>query len=325
MQTESSQKTILIIGINSFLGSNLAEFLKNDHNIVGTYFNYNFKMPNVLTLPCNVTIKEEVLRTVEFVRPHFIFYCAGYSSAQVAAQYPHMAEALNANGLYNIADAAQRVSARLFYFSSHHVLSGADKLFNEMDSSDPLTHLGKTQAHAEFYLQKSSLNYVVLRSGVLYGRGINPNRRAWFDTLESSLHKKENLLCDNDSKQGFLDIYYLCMIIKILIDRNVQNRLLHLSSQNVMSYYEFAKLYADIFGIKGASIEAGKWPRPLISSMNAEKNGEKPVYKLDSLNLETLLKIKMPTVRESLEFTKERMAGKSIAPQSRLRLIEERE
>jgi dTDP-4-dehydrorhamnose reductase len=39
-------------------------------------------------------------------------------------------------------------------------------------------------------------------------------------------------------------------------------------------------------------------------------------YKLDILNLEGLLKIKMPTVRESLEFTYSRLHGTKHVPKN---------
>lgn len=321
MESESSKRTILIFGINSFLGSSLAEFFKHDHRVVGTYYNYNFKIDGVLSLPCNVVLKEDVQRVTETVRPDIIFYCLGHFSSQAAAQYPLLAEAINTNGLYLVADAAQRASARLFYFSSHHVLSGAVKNFTEIDNADPLTHLGKTQAQAEFYLQKSSLNYVIIRSGVLYGRGINPIRKSWFDTLEETMGKKEALVCDDSTKQGFLDVNYLAMVLKMLIDRNVQNRLLHFSSQDIMSYFEFAELYKEIFGLKNVRLESGRWPRPLLKSMSAEKYGDNPIFKLDSLNIETLLKIKLPTVRESLNFTRERLDIKNSVSTKNLTLV----
>ena len=55
------KKTILIFGLSSFLGSNLADFFKKDYRIVGTYNKNTVKIPGILTIPCDVLVKEEVL------------------------------------------------------------------------------------------------------------------------------------------------------------------------------------------------------------------------------------------------------------------------
>jgi dTDP-4-dehydrorhamnose reductase len=54
------RKTVLIIGVNSFVGSNLAEFFRKDYRVVGTYHKKNHPLPGILTLPCDVLNKEEV-------------------------------------------------------------------------------------------------------------------------------------------------------------------------------------------------------------------------------------------------------------------------
>lgn len=307
-------KTILIIGINSFVGSNLAEFLKNDFRIVGTYHKRYQPIPGVLSLPCDVMNKDEIALVLYALKPDAILYCAGLSSLLECSRLPNTSDALNSAGLFNVAEVAPRYNARVIYFSSHYVFSGVNKSYNEMDNPEMVTQLGKSQSSSEFYLQKSSLNYLIIRCCKLYGRGISVLRNSWFEILQKNVEKNIPLNLDSYVEQGFLDVNYLGMILKMCLDKNITNRLINFSSQDVMSYYEFAQAYVEIFNRSSSSISKSKWHFPMIGGGQAP--GEKLTYKLDVLNLEGMLKIKMPTIRESLELTLSRFHGAKTSGQA---------
>lgn len=312
--TQDKRKTILILGINSFLGSNLAEFFRKDYRVVGTYHKRNQQLPGILTLPCDVLNKDEVQLVLYAFKPDIVLYCVGLTSLRDCADMPNASDAMNSAGLFNVAEIAPRYGARVIYFSSQFVFSGSNKNYNEMDNADVITQYGKSQASSEFYLQKSSLNYLIIRCSKLYGRGVSPLRDSWFEQLQRNLKSSQSAVYDDFVHQGFVDVYYLGMVLKMCIDKNVANRLIHFSSQDTLTYYEFAKLYAEIFHESDGLINKGKWHLPILKSSSVERVEEHLHYKLDVLNIEGLLKIKMPTIRESLEFTLKRLNGNRSSP-----------
>lgn len=303
------RKTILIFGINSFLGSNLAEFFRKDYRVVGTYHKKIQPLPGILSLPCDVLNKDEVQLVLYAFKPDFVLYCVGLTSVKDCADMPNASDALNSSGLFNVAELAPRYGARIIYFSSQYVFSGNNRNYNEMDNADVITHYGKSQAATEFYLQKSSLNYLIIRCSKLYGRGVSPLRNTWFEILQKNIKYNESAIYDNFVSQGFVDVYYLGMVLKMCIDKNVSNRLIHFSSQDIMTHYEFAKLYTEVFGESDGLLNKGKWHMPILKSATVDRVDEHLYFKLDVLNVEGLLKIKMPTIRESLEFTFKRFNG----------------
>lgn len=308
---QDKRKTILIVGINSFVGSNLAEFFRKDYRVVGTYHKKIQQLPGVLTLPCDVLNKDEVQLVLYAFKPDIVLYCVGLTSLQDCADMPNGSDALNSAGLFNMAEMAPRYGSRIIYFSSQYIFSGANKNYNEMDNADVITQYGKSQASSEFYLQKSSLNYLIIRCSKLYGRGVSPLRDTWFEQLQKNIKKSQTVAYDDYIHQGFLDVYYLGMVLKMCIDKNISNRLIHFSSQDTMTYYEFAKTYAEVFHESTGLISAGKWHFPILKNTMMDKIEEKLYYKIDVLNIEGLLKIKMPTIRESIEFTQRRLHGVS--------------
>ena len=111
------RKTVLIIGVNSFIGSNLAEFFRKDYRVVGTYHKKNHPLPGILTLPCDVLNKDEVQLVLYAFKPDFVLYCAGLTSLNDCAETPNLCDAVNSSGLFNVGEIAPRYGARVVYFS----------------------------------------------------------------------------------------------------------------------------------------------------------------------------------------------------------------
>lgn len=303
------KKTILIFGVSSLLGSSLTEFLKKDYRVVGTYYNAKVSIPGVLTLPCDVLDKDQVQLMVYAFKPDITLYCIGVASVYACSKSEELADALNASGLFNVTESCGRYRSQVIYFSSNFVFSGEGKNYMEMDIPDANTALGKTQASSEFFIQKTSLNYLVFRCCRLYGRGVDPLKMNWFYTLQKKISGREKFSCDDYVRVGFLDVYYLAMVVKIAIEREVTNRLFQISTSDQMSYYEFAKTYCEIFGESSDMLSKTKWPFPAITSQSMNQMADQLVYKMDISNIEGFLNIELPTVRESIQFTFQRLGG----------------
>ena len=70
-------RTVLIFGVNSFLGSNLAEILRRDFKVIGTYHKNPVSLPGILTLPCDVLAKDEVQLIIYAFKPDITIYAEG--------------------------------------------------------------------------------------------------------------------------------------------------------------------------------------------------------------------------------------------------------
>lgn len=306
-----NKKTILILGISSFVGSSLAEFLKKDFRVVGTYNGTPVQIPGVLTLPCNVLAKEEVQLILFATRPDYTIYAAGMSSIVDCALEEGKADAVNTSGVFNVVEYCQRYKSQIIYISSCFVFSGENKSYLEVDIPDPNTVYGRTQASAEFYIQKTSLNYLVFRSCRLYGRNISHLKTNWFEKLQEYFCEKKTLTADDYINVGFMDVNYLGMIIKICIEKGIANRLFQISSTDKMTYYEFAKTYAKVFGESDHNVAKGRWSYPISATAHSGNTptDNKLYFKLDVSNAEGFLNLKLPTIEESLEFTFRRFKG----------------
>lgn len=305
------KKTILIFGASSFVGSNLIEGLKDDFRIIGTYHKTPLNVPGITCIPCDVHKKDLVSNIVARFQPDITIYAAGLSSLRECQLHPKKADALNSAGAVNCCSAAERYDSKFVYISSCFVLGGDNTDYREGETPFPNNVYGSSLSSTEFYVQRSCLNYLILRCSPLYGRSYNPSHPTWFEHLQSALAKGEPFPADDSVQTGFLDVQIMIRVLKAAIDRNVTNRLFHVSSKDFMSRYEFARLYAKIFRKDEGLIQRvnGKFP----SDKSRGEDGSSYYYRLDTGNIEEFLNTKMPRIEDSLNLSFKRFHSQKSA------------
>ena len=304
-----SKKTVLIYGISSFVGSNIAQFLKKDFNVYGTYNKTPVSYSGITTYRCDVLVKDDVQRIAYRVMPDFTIYSVGLSSVCDCAEFPDLADALNTAGLFTVSEFAARYKSQICVISSSFVFGGENKEYVEIDIPDAITTYGKTFASSEFYIQKTSLNYIIFRCCQLYGQSYRPDRLHNFEKIQKNFLENIPFNADASVITGFLDVTYLAMVLKMCFTDAVMNRLFQVSSKDHMNYYDFIKKYAEIFGVSSSIVGRDKWPFPLELGPGASLNSNDLTFKVDPGNLENYLSIKLPTIEESLKFTQARLHG----------------
>ncbi|MBT3527091.1 MAG: sugar nucleotide-binding protein [Bdellovibrionales bacterium] len=311
-ESESRQKTILIFGISSFVGSNLATFFAQEHKVFGTYRSTPVKIPGILTLPCDALNKDEVNMLFFMVKPDITIHCLGLFSIMKCAETPELADALNTNTVFNITESCQRYKSKLIYISTQHIFLGDNKtVYSELDIPDTNTIYGKTCAAAEFYIQKNSLDYLIFRCCRLYGRSINPLQVTLLEKIQQCSQSGKDAAFDKYNNMGFLDIIYLAMVIRITISKQTTNRLFHLSSIDICTAFEFAMKYSKIFNQPHNNITPGRWPYPVTDQYERGRES-KWQFNLETTNLENYISTKLPTIDESLALTFDRFHGQPI-------------
>ena len=304
------KKTILIFGISSFLGSNLAQSLRDEYRIVGTYYETPVHIKGIFSLKCDVHNKDLCQKVVFLFKPDITIYAVGLTDLESCQEFPKVADALNTAGVFNVSMASERYHSKFVYISSVYLFSGENITYKENDTPMPTSVYGNTIASSEFFIQKSCLNYLILRSCPLFGRSYNSNDLKFIEALDYLESKGERIICDNKVKTGFIDVNLLANYLKLAIEKNITNRLLQIDTQDSMTRYEFAKLYFEIFGGNSSLLAKGDWKFPQTENQLATQNlGDELLFKMDTSNLEIEFNIKAPTIRETLQDFRNRISG----------------
>lgn len=296
------RKTILIFGISSFIGSNLAEILKDKYRVIGTYFKTPVDIPGILSIKCDVHDKDMVQKVVYLFKPDITIYSVGLTRLEDCQDYPKLADALNTAGVFNVSLASERYKSKFVFISSNFIFSGEDTLFRENDTPSPTSVYGNTMASAEFYIQKSCLNYLILRSCPVFGRSYNPNDLKWLEVVDKKAFKADQIICDTKVYHGFLDVWTLAEVLDKAIELNITNRLFQISSSDITNRYEFTKLYTEKVFENSTLLVKGDWKFPRTENqITLQGLGEELKFEMDTYNVEEALDIELPTIEEVVE------------------------
>jgi dTDP-4-dehydrorhamnose reductase len=301
------KQTLLIFGVSSFVGSNLVEMLKEDFRIIGTYHKTPVSIPGVTCIPCDVLKKEYVSNITSRFRPNLTLYAVGMSSLKACQLSPKQSDALNSAGAVNCAAAAERYDSKFIYLSSAFVLGGENTVYREGETPFPNTAYGNSLSSTEFYIQRSCLNYLILRCSTLYGRSYNPAHNNWFESLQTALAKNEPFMADDSVHTGFLDVQIIAKVLKAALAKNVTNRLFHVSSKDFMTKYEFARIYARVFKKDEGLIQKASGLFPIDRNKKRDEISSY-FYRLDTSNIEEFLNTKMPQIEDSLSLSYKRLS-----------------
>jgi len=98
----------------------------------------------------DVTDAGGVRQLVRLRRPTVVIHAAAYTSVDAAESHPELAEAVNAAGTRNVAEAAAEVGARLIHVSTDYVFDGAQSYpYAPEAGPNPLGVYGRTKLLAE--------------------------------------------------------------------------------------------------------------------------------------------------------------------------------
>lgn len=157
----SIKTRVWIVGRSGRLGSALVSILDSKvYEILGTDIT-----------DVDITDLEQAEKYADARRPDIIVNCAAKSDRIWCEENPEDAYALHAVGARNLAIAAERIKAHLFYLSTDFVFDGAsDKPYTEFDQPNPQTIYGKTKLAGEMFTKSHCQHHTILRSSWMYGK-----------------------------------------------------------------------------------------------------------------------------------------------------------
>lgn len=289
--------SIFIFGISSHLGANLANHLKDRYRVIGTYHENELAIPGTLSFQCDIRDKNQVKWLLNKFKPDYVFFCVGIPSMNFCERFPKIAEDITQQGLINVIAASESIGSKLYYFSTSFIFAGENIYYSESENPSPINTYGNIISNAEFFVQRTSFNYLIFRICNIFGRGPSFTSENWFEQVERNARTGETLYCDDHVFSGYLDINTFCKVIEKSLELNVSNRLFQLSSADICSRKDFAEKYEDITNSKiRKTVRDSVYPR-----FESYQNIKKLQFHLSIQNIEETFSLKLPTIEDSLK------------------------
>jgi dTDP-4-dehydrorhamnose reductase len=150
---------ILVVGADGQLGSDVVRLLSPTVEVTARVVD-----------ELDITDRAALRREAEASHPDVIVNCAAYTAVDKAESESDTAYRVNVLGARNVAQAAERIGARVVYFSTDYVFDGAAaEPYVEDAPTGPLSVYGTTKLLGEQATREANPDHLVLRLAWLYG------------------------------------------------------------------------------------------------------------------------------------------------------------
>ncbi len=238
---------ILITGASGQLGTEIQRQLKNGGSALGPVPE---RLKNAIVIPTDVQELDITDRdaTIAFVRRHqpdTIISCAAFTNVDGCETDPEAAFQVNAIGASNLAQAAERINARLIHVSTDYVFRGeGDHPLDESEQIAPKSVYGKTKALGEAYVRDFCHRYFIVRTAWLYGYA----GKNFVKTMVNAGKKFGKLEVVNDqlgNPTNAEDLAHHILKLAVSHDYGVY----HCTGEGICSWYDFASEIIRLAGV----------------------------------------------------------------------------
>jgi dTDP-4-dehydrorhamnose reductase len=197
----------------------------------------------------NLSIPDDIRRTIREVRPQLIINAAAYTAVDQAETDQTMAQAINQEAPELMAVEAKKIGAILLHYSTDYVFDGTKRVpYDEADSTNPINIYGKTKLAGEQAIRSLGVPHLILRTAWVYAT----HGRNFLLTIVRLATEREELRIVSDQVGAPTCAEDLAAATcKILADINKRNRgqfiftevsgTYHMSAAGQTTWYEFAQ------------------------------------------------------------------------------------
>ena len=246
-------RSVLIIGGSGFVGTSLALRMREQFKVFITYRSHPIMIPGVTALPLAADNRNWAKRVVYTAKPDAVIYAAGSNSVEKAEADPRMAEHVHVGGPATASDVSDILQPKFIYLSNCYVFDGSRGNYHETDTVLPDMALGKSKLGGENFIRGRSLNWVVVRSAPLIGRG-NSLRLSRMDQIRMALDRGERIELPNHEIHSVSHVSALSDMLVRLVESGVRNKVLHFGGLTKLTEYEWGIRFAKRFGYDPAMI-----------------------------------------------------------------------
>lgn len=251
---------ILVTGVCGQLGHDVTEeLLKN----------------GIVAIPCDreefdLTDKESTQKFILENKPEGVIHCAAYTAVDKAEDEEKICRKINAEGSLYIAEACEKIGAKMIYISTDYVFGGdGEEAYEPSDEKNPQNVYGVTKLEGEKNALENCSKTFVVRTSWVYG--INGNN--FVKTMRRLAETKDelNVVADQIGSPTYTKDLSVLLVQMIQTEKY---GVYHATNEGFMSWAEFAESIMKKSGLstKINHIPTSEYPvkakRPLNSRLS---------------------------------------------------------
>jgi dTDP-4-dehydrorhamnose reductase len=241
--------------------------------MVGSQVNFGMRLNRK---QLNFLNKKSINRAVDKYKPNVIVHLGALVDMLACEKNPKLAYKINTTGTKNLAEICKKRNIKLVYMSTCAVFNGNKKTpYKEIDKTGSPNVYGQTKLEGELVIQKILKDYLIIRTGWLFGGGENDKK--FVRVMYLKMKTGEEIKAVNDRYGSPTYVKDLLKEIYKLIKEN-KSGIYHIVNDGCVSYFEVAKYIKSIgkfktkiIGIKSKGIENKNLKRGKMEALTSSK------------------------------------------------------
>jgi len=236
-------KNVLITGGSGLLGQYLNITISKKFNIHTTYRNNPGNYKEFQSSKINIINKNELRMIFDAVKPEIVIHTAAITNPtpkenQSAKEYFDT----NVTATKSIAMLCEKYNAKLIYISTDLVYAGYRGSFLKEDAKlIPASLYAETKLVGEIKVKDSTENYLILRTALLYGFGLN-HSRCHFQTMYEDLKNGKPVKLFTDQFRTPISLADASQIITQLLEMDLKSETINVGGTDRVSRYELGEM-----------------------------------------------------------------------------------
>jgi dTDP-4-dehydrorhamnose reductase len=233
---------ILITGGSGLLGQYLNVVLSKNHKIL-TLFNSNLGNCGYFnSQKINLVDHKQLQNIFNNLNPDIVIHTAAIS-------HPILPKGVSSKDVFdinvtatkNIAELCDKFNSKLIYTSTDLVYAGyRGSMLKEDAKLIPVSLYAETKLVGEIKIQETFDNFIILRTALLFGFGLNHSQNH-FQQMFKDLRQDKQVKLFEDQYRTPISLIEAARIINELLDKNIKSEIINFGGIERVSRYEFGE------------------------------------------------------------------------------------
>ena len=284
---------ILITGGSGVLGQYLNIEAAKENEIL-TLYNNNVgnsdEFKGIKADIINFNLMKEIFSSF---KPNVVIHTAAVTNPiLLPGQDPKDVFNINVTATKNIAELCKQFNAKLIYISTDLVYAGyRGSMLKEDAKLIPVSLYAETKLMGEMKVKETLENYLILRTALLYGFGLN-HSRCHFHKMNEELKNGKPIKLFVDQFRTPISLQETVQIITKIAQMDIMNEIINLGGVERASRYELGEILSSVAG----------YDKSLLQKITLDDVPQLPKVEDVSLNTDKLqsLGIKQMSIEESI-------------------------
>jgi len=241
-------KKLLVTGISSFLGKELALFPQKEWKITGLYNTKKVKYSKVNCIYCDITDTKSLKTIFNKTKPDAVIHFAALSNPNYCETHPEASYKVNVEASTHLAKLCEESQTPLVFTSTDLVFDGENAPYSETDDLKPLMVYGKQKSMAGKQILGNNKSAIIIRFPVMFGNG--GFMKNWVTTLKDG----GTISAFTDEFRSMISATSAIEGLLFLLNQKVKG-IWHLGGKERISRYDFAIKMAEVFKLQKDKIK----------------------------------------------------------------------